>query len=48
MGCPTQLQCGLVDAECPEKLDDMLSGFERRWSEFESPIITHPPFIPGS
>lgn len=44
MGCPTQLQRGLVDAESPEKLDDMLSGFKRRWNEFEKPYNSPPSF----
>ena len=44
MGCPTQLQHGLVDTESAEKLDDMLSGFERRWNEFEKPYNTPPSF----
>ena len=44
MGCPTQLQHGLVDAESAEKLDDMLSGLARRWNEFEKPYNSPPSF----
>ena len=44
MGCPTQLQRGLVDADSPEKLDDMLSGFKRRWTKFEKPYNSPPSF----
>lgn len=43
IGCPTQLQDGLVDTESAEKLDDMLSGLQRRWNEFEEPY-NNPPF----
>ena len=38
MGCPTQLQCGLVDSENVGEMDEMLgSKFETRWNEFEKP-----------
>ncbi len=37
MGCPTQLQRGLVDADSADKLDKMLTGFKARWNELEKP-----------
>lgn len=44
MGCPTQLQRGLVDADNEMKMDIMLSGFESRWNEFEKPYNSPPLF----
>ena len=41
MGCPSQLQLGLVDSE---SVDDLLARFERRWNEFEKPYNS-PPFF---
>ena len=37
MGCPTQLQRGLVDAESAEKFDEMLTGFKARRNELKKP-----------
>ena len=37
MGCPTQLQHGLVDADSADKLDEMLTRFKARWNELEKP-----------
>ena len=49
MGCPTQLQHGLVDADSADKLDEMLTGFKARWNELEkaynSPQIFHCWFV---
>ena len=44
MGCPSQLQLGLVDSESVDKMDDLLARFERRWNEFEKPYNS-PPFF---
>lgn len=44
MGCPTQLQRGLLDAENEEEMDEMLTGFENRWKEFEKQYNS-PPFF---
>ena len=44
MGNPLQLQYGLVDAESPEQLDDLLSKLKGRWNELERPYNS-PPFF---
>lgn len=44
MGCPTQLQLGLVDAENALKMDGMLKQFESRWNELERPYNSPPSF----
>ena len=44
MGCPSQLESSLVDAESVEQLDTILARFERRWNEFEKPCNSSPLF----
>lgn len=44
MGCPTQLQHGLVDAENETVMDRVLARFEKRWNELEKPYNS-PPFF---
>ena len=44
MGCPTQLQLGLVDAGNALKMDGMLKQFESRWNELERPYNSPPSF----
>ena len=44
MGCPTQLQHGLVDSESVKRFDDMLVGFRAQWNELEKPYNSPPVF----
>ena len=44
MGSPMQLQCGLVDCDTKEKLDEMLASYKNRWSEIEKPYHSPPVF----
>ena len=44
MGCPTQLQHGLVDSDSVNRFDDMLAGFRARWNELEKPYNSPPVF----
>ena len=44
MGCPTQLQLGVVDAETPYELDKQLKQAESRWNALEQPYRSPPEF----
>ena len=44
MGSPSQLQCGLVDCDNKEKLDEMLRAYKSRWNELEKPYNSPPLF----
>ena len=44
MGCPTQLEHGLVDADSEMKMNGLLSRFESRWNELEKPYNSPPLF----